>query len=42
MEIVSLPQPRDSYTECSKSDTERKISYDIAYTWNLRKSGGDT
>ena len=29
--------PRDCDTEWSKSDTERQISYDIAYLWNLKK-----
>ena len=29
--------PRDCYTEGSKSDTERQVSYDIAYVWNLKK-----
>ena len=29
--------PRDCHTEWSKSDTERQISYDIAYMWNLKK-----
>ena len=26
-----------SYTKWSKPDTERHISYDIAYTWNLKE-----
>ena len=29
--------PRDHHTEWSKSDRERQTSYDIAYTWNLKK-----
>ena len=29
--------PRDCHTEWSKSDTERQISYDIVYMWNLKK-----
>ena len=29
--------PRDCHTEWSKSDTERQISYDIAYMCNLKK-----
>ena len=29
--------PRDCHTECSKSDRERQISYDIAYMWHLKK-----
>ena len=29
--------PRDCHTEWSKSDTERQITYDIAYMWNLNK-----
>ena len=31
--------PRDFHTERSKSDTERQISYDISYMWNLKKKG---
>ena len=30
--------PRDYHTKWSKSDKERQISYDTAYTWNLKKS----
>ena len=26
--------PRDCHTEQSQSDTERQVSYDIAYMWN--------
>ena len=33
----NMDGPRDSHTECSKSDRERQISYDIAYMWNLKK-----
>ena len=29
--------PRDCHAEWSKSDRERQISYDISYTWNLKK-----
>ena len=29
--------PRDCHTEWGKSDRERQISYDIIYTWNLKK-----
>ena len=29
--------PRDCHTEWSKSDTERQISYDTTYMWNLKK-----
>ena len=29
--------PRDYYTELSKSDQKRQISYDITYMWNLIK-----
>ena len=29
--------PRDCHTERNKSDRERQISYDITYTWNLKK-----
>ena len=28
---------KDCHTKSSKSDRERKISYDIAYVWNLKK-----
>ena len=31
-----LDGPRDGYTEWSKSDIERQISYDIIYMWNKR------
>ena len=34
--------PRDWYTEWSKSDTERQISYDIAYMRNLKKKNKGT
>ena len=30
--------PRECHTEWSKSATERQISYDIAYVWNLKKN----
>ena len=33
----SMDGPRDCHTEWSESDTERQISYDIAYMWNLKK-----
>ena len=33
----NMDGPRDCHTEWSKSDTERQISYDIAYMWNLKK-----
>ena len=26
---------KDSHTKCSKSERERKILYDITYSWNL-------
>ena len=29
--------PRDYHTKESKSDRERQISYDITYTWTLKK-----
>ena len=29
--------PRDYHTQWSKSDRERKVSYDITYMWNLKK-----
>ena len=33
----NMDGPRDCHTKWSKSDTERRISYDIAYMWNLKK-----
>ena len=33
----NMDGPRDCHTEW-KSDTERQISYDITYMWNLQKS----
>ena len=33
----NMDGPRDCHTERSKSDTERQISYDIVYMWNLKK-----
>ena len=35
--VASMDGPRDLHTEWSKSDTEKQISYDIAYMWNLKK-----
>ena len=35
----NMDGPRDCDTEWSKSDTERQISYDITYIWNLKKKG---
>ena len=35
----NMDGPRDCHTEWSKSDRERQISYDITYTWNLKKNG---
>ena len=29
--------PREYHTKWSKQDTQSKISYDIAYMWNLKK-----
>ena len=29
--------PRDYHTKWSKSDRERKISYDKTYKWNLKQ-----
>ena len=29
--------PTDCHTEWSKSDTEKPVSYDTAYMWNLKK-----
>ena len=28
--------PKDYYTNWSKSDRERQISYDITYMWNIK------
>ena len=36
----NMDGPRDCQNEWSKSDTERQISYDITYMWNLKKRGG--
>ena len=33
----NIDGPGDRPTECSESDTEREIAYDIAYMWNLKK-----
>ena len=33
----SIGGPRDYHTKWSKSDRERKTSYDITYMWNLKK-----
>ena len=33
----NVTHPRDYHTKWSKSDTERWISYDIIYMWNLKK-----
>ena len=33
----NIDGPRDCHTEWTKSDRERQISYDITYTWNLKK-----
>jgi len=35
----NMDGPRDSHTEWSKSDTERQMSYAIAYIWNPKKNG---
>ena len=32
-----MDEPRDCYTEWSKSSGERQISYDITYMWNIKK-----
>ena len=34
-----MNEPRDCYTEWNKSDSEKQISYDIMYMWNLIKAG---
>ena len=33
----NMDGPGDCHTECSKSDRERQIPYDITYTWSLKK-----
>ena len=33
----NMDGPGDYHTKWSKSDTERPISYDLAYMWNLNK-----
>ena len=33
----NMDRPRDYHTKWSKSDRGRQISYDITYTWNLKK-----
>ena len=33
--------PRDYHTKWSKSDRERKVSYDITYMWNLKTDTND-
>ena len=33
----NMEGPGDYHTKWSKSDRERKISYDIAYMWNIKK-----
>ena len=35
----NMDEPRDCHTEWSMSDSERQISYNIAYMWNLKKKG---
>ena len=30
---------RDCHIGCNKSDTERQMSYNITYTWSLKKGG---
>ena len=32
----NMDGPRDCHTEWSNSDTERRMSYDTAYMWNLK------
>ena len=34
-----MNEPRDCYTEWNKSGSEKQISYDIIYMWNLIKAG---
>ena len=36
----NMDGPSDYHTEWSKSGTERQISYDITYMWDLKKVGG--
>ena len=35
----NMDRPRDCHPEWSKLDTERQISHDITYMWNLKKEG---
>ena len=35
----NMDGPRDYHSKWNKPDRERQISYDIAYTWNLKKKG---
>ena len=37
MPSVVMDEPRVYHTKRSKSDRERRISYDITYMWNLKK-----
>ena len=34
----NIDGPRECHTECSKSDREGEISYDIPYMWNLKRN----
>ena len=34
-----MNEPRDCYIEWNKSDSEKQISYDIIYMWNMIKQG---
>ena len=34
----NMDGPRDDHTKWSKSERERQVSYDIAYTWTLKKN----
>ena len=36
-----MDEPRAYYTECSKSEREKQISYMKAYNWNLEKKDTD-
>ena len=34
----NMNEPRECYTEWSKSDREGELLYDIPYVWNLRRN----
>ena len=40
--ICNIDEPRDYYTEWSKSDRERQILYDINSMWNLKNNTNES